>query len=191
MTVSSARQTDQINLGGPVDAGATLHKARLEQQWSIEDIAANLNLSSEIIEALEAGDYSSLPEWTFVRGYLSAYARLLGVAEDTVVANTGDPHPTLGDLGSVIPVMDGSVLKSRRKRIPSDAKMRDRAYRRRSVLIGVCIVIAVLIAWWVGGLRPSAFEALFSEMKNPQQDSASMTVKIPLDGSEPKDPSND
>ena len=191
MTVSSARQTDPINLGGPVDAGAKLQKSRLEQHWSIEDIAANLNLSSEIIEALEAGDYSSLPEWTFVRGYLSAYARLLGVAEDTVVANTGDPHSTLGDLGSVVPVMDGSVLKSRRKRIPSDAKMRDRAYRRRSVLIGVCIVIAVLIAWWVGGLRPSAFEALFSEMKNPQQDSASMTVKIPLDGSAPKDPSND
>ena len=191
MTVSSARQTDQINLGGPVDAGATLQKSRLEQQWSIEDIAANLNLSSEIIEALEAGDYSSLPEWTFVRGYLSAYARLLGVAEDTVVANTGDPHPTPGNLGSVVPVMDGSVLKSRRKRIPSDAKMRDRAYRRRSVLVGVCIVIAVLIAWWVGGLRPSAFEALISEMKKPEQDSASMTVKIPLDGSEPKDPSND
>ena len=189
--MSSARQTDQINLDGPVDAGAKLQKSRLEQHWSIEDVAANLNLSSEIIEALEAGDYSSLPEWTFVRGYLSAYARLLGVAEDTVVANTGDPHPTLGDLGSVVPVMDGSVLKSRRKRIPSDAKMRDRAYRRRSVLIGVCIVIAVLIAWWIGGLRPAAFEALFSEMKNPQHDSASMTVKIPLDASEPKDQSND
>ncbi|HAN60186.1 MAG TPA: hypothetical protein DCQ11_04955, partial [Gammaproteobacteria bacterium] len=79
VTVSSARQTDPINLGGPVDAGAKLQKSRLEQHWSIEDIAANLNLSSEIIEALEAGDYSSLPEWTFVRGYLSAYARLLGV----------------------------------------------------------------------------------------------------------------
>ena len=188
MTVSSARQTDQINLGGPVDAGATLQKSRLEQQWSIEDIAANLNLSGDIIEALEAGDYSSLPEWTFVRGYLTAYARLLGVAEDTIVANTGDPHSTPGDLGSVVPVMDGSVLKNRRKRIPSDAKMRDRAYRRRSILIGVCIVIAVLIAWWIGGLRPSA---LFSKMKNPQHDSASMTVKIPLDASEPKDQFND
>nr|HIA86904.1 helix-turn-helix domain-containing protein [Gammaproteobacteria bacterium] len=188
LTVSSARQTDPINLGGPVDAGATLQKSRLEQQWSIEDIAANLNLSGDIIEALEAGDYSSLPEWTFVRGYLTAYARLLGVAEDTIVANTGDPHSTPGDLGSVVPVMDGSVLKTRRKRIPSDAKMRDRAYRRRSVLIGVCIVIAVLIAWWIGGLRPSA---LFSKMKNPQHDSASMTVKIPLDASEPKDQFND
>ena len=68
MTVSSARQTDQINLGGPVDVGAKLRKSRLEQHWSIEEIADNLNLSSEIIGALEAGDYSSLPEWTFVRG---------------------------------------------------------------------------------------------------------------------------
>ena len=75
--MSSARQTDPINLGGLVDAGATLQKSRLEQQWSIEDIAANLNLSGDIIEALEAGDYSSLPEWTFVRGYLTAYARLI------------------------------------------------------------------------------------------------------------------
>ena len=189
--MSSARQTDLIHLGGPVDAGAKLQKSRLEQQWSIEDIAANLNLSSEIIEALEAGDYSSLPEWTFVRGYLTAYARLLGVAESTVGANTGNPDATRGGLGSVVPVMDGSELTSRRKRAPSDAKMRDRAYRRRSILIGVCIVIAVLIAWWIGGLRPSAFEALFSKMKNPQHDSASMTVKIPLDASEPKDQSND
>jgi hypothetical protein len=82
-------------------------------------------------------------------------------------------------------------LTSRRKRFPSDAKRRDRAYRRRSVLIGVCIVIAVIMAWWIGGLRPSAFEALFSEMNNPQHDSAPMTMKIPLDVSEPKAPSND
>ena len=189
--MSNARQTDQINFGGPVDTGATLQKLRLEQQWSIEDIAVNLNLSGEIIEALEAGDYSSLPEWTFVRGYLTAYARLLGLAEGTVVANTGDPHATRGGLGSVVPVMDGSVLTSRRKRFPSDAKRRDRAYRRRSVLIGVCIVIAVIMAWWISGLRPSAFESLFSEMKNPQHDSAPMTMKIPLDVSEPKAPSND
>ena len=191
MTVSSARQTDQINLGGPVDVGAKLRKSRLEQHWSIEEIADNLNLSSEIIGALEAGDYSSLPEWTFVRGYLTAYARLLGVAEGTVVANTGDPHATRGGLGSVLPVMDGSVLTSRRKRFPSDAKRRDRAYRRRSILIGVCIVIAVITAWWIGGLRPSAFEALFSEMKNRQHDSAPLSMKIPLDVSEPKAPSND
>ncbi|SVD19743.1 uncharacterized protein METZ01_LOCUS372597, partial [marine metagenome] len=124
-------------------------------------------------------------------GYLTAYARLLGVAEDTVVTNTGAPHPTPGNLGSVVPVMDGSAWKSRRKRIPSDAKMRDRAYRRRSVLIGVCIVIAVLIAWWIGGLRPSAFEQLFSDMKNPKQGSASMRVTIPLDAPESKDQSND
>ena len=55
MTVSSARQTDQINLGGPVDVGAKLRKSRLEQHWSIEEIADNLKKSGAFVPGIRPG----------------------------------------------------------------------------------------------------------------------------------------
>ena len=66
--MSTARQTDTVNLGGPLGPGAQLQKLRLERQWTLDDVAMSLNLSVAVLEALESDDYSSLPEWTFVRG---------------------------------------------------------------------------------------------------------------------------
>lgn len=56
--------------------GEQLRKARTGYGWSLEDVAANLNLDVDVVRALESGDYVGLPEPAFIRGYLRAYARL-------------------------------------------------------------------------------------------------------------------
>ena len=179
--MSNARQTDTVNLGGPLGPGAQLQKLRLERQWTLDDVAMSLNLSVAVLEALESGDYSSLPEWTFVRGYLRAYARLLGLAEESVIISLERPDSTPGDLGSVLPVMDGSAFKSKRKRIPSTDVVRKRVQRRRTLLIGVVIVLAVLAAWWMSGLRPSTIERVLNGSNTSETGSSSTKVQIPLD----------
>ena len=61
--------------------GSQLRAAREEKSLSIEQVASQLMLDRHVIAGLEAGDYSGLPETTFVRGYLQAYLRLLGKPE--------------------------------------------------------------------------------------------------------------
>jgi len=61
--------------------GSQLKSARQQKTLSIAEIASRLMLDQRVIEGLEAGDYSGLPETTFVRGYLQAYLRLLGKPE--------------------------------------------------------------------------------------------------------------
>ncbi|MCZ7597367.1 MAG: helix-turn-helix domain-containing protein [Gammaproteobacteria bacterium] len=73
--------TDEPSLSSKASPGMILAAARDELKWSIEDVAANLNLRVSVIEALERDDYGDLPGPTFVRGYIRAYARLLGIDE--------------------------------------------------------------------------------------------------------------
>lgn len=67
-------------------AGELLRAQRERQGMSPQEAAAGLNLRPGIIEALEADRYDLLPPRTFVRGYLRAYAKLLGLKEYDVLA---------------------------------------------------------------------------------------------------------
>ncbi|VAW72860.1 hypothetical protein MNBD_GAMMA13-723 [hydrothermal vent metagenome] len=66
--------------------GKRLAGTRQKQQLEVAAVATELHLRIEVIEALEAGDESGLPAMTFVRGYIKAYARLLGLDEQDVLA---------------------------------------------------------------------------------------------------------
>lgn len=65
--------------------GAELARAREEAGTSLRAMADTLHLPEKQVRALENDDYANLPPPTFVRGYLRAYARTLGLdAEDIV-----------------------------------------------------------------------------------------------------------
>jgi cytoskeleton protein RodZ len=66
--------------------GNRLSTARREQQLELKSVASQLHLSSEMVVALEAGDESTLPAMTFVRGYIKTYARLLGLDEQQILS---------------------------------------------------------------------------------------------------------
>jgi cytoskeletal protein RodZ len=66
--------------------GEYLRQARQEARLGIEDIAKHLHLRHNIIEALEEDDYHALPENVFVKGYLRAYAKLLALSGDKIIA---------------------------------------------------------------------------------------------------------
>jgi cytoskeleton protein RodZ len=71
----------------PVEtAGDILSSARKGWDLSIEEVAENLNLSTDTIRALESNEYDNLPGSTFVKGYLRSYAVLLKLNPDEVIA---------------------------------------------------------------------------------------------------------
>lgn len=65
--------------------GAQLAAQRVLRDYSQEYVAGKLHLRVRIIELLEADDYENMPEPVFIKGYLRAYAKLLGVAPDPLL----------------------------------------------------------------------------------------------------------
>lgn len=65
--------------------GLRLRQARERCGLSVASIADTLHLEQRVIEALEADDYDQLPPVTYVRGYLSAYARLVNLPVASVL----------------------------------------------------------------------------------------------------------
>lgn len=60
--------------------GDILREARVEQQRSIEDVAAVTKIRPNIIQALESNDLDVLP-LPYIKSFVKTYAKLLGVAE--------------------------------------------------------------------------------------------------------------
>jgi cytoskeleton protein RodZ len=67
--------------------GGILRGARELYDWSVEDVAAELNLLPHMVRALEADDYSNTAGWTYAVGYLRSYARLAGVSIEQAIAD--------------------------------------------------------------------------------------------------------
>ena len=67
--------------------GEILRGARELYGWSLEEVAAELNLLPDVVEALEADDYRDIAGWTYAVGYLRNYARLAGVSIEQSIAD--------------------------------------------------------------------------------------------------------
>ena len=65
--------------------GATLAAARESRGLSIAEVAERLKLSPRQIEAIEAEDWTALPDPVFVRGFVRNYARIVGVEPEALM----------------------------------------------------------------------------------------------------------
>ncbi|MFJ3048881.1 helix-turn-helix domain-containing protein [Pseudomonas nitroreducens] len=65
--------------------GETLRQARENKGWSTAQVAGQLNLTENALRQLEQGSFDQLPGHTFARGYIRAYAKLLGMDQAQMV----------------------------------------------------------------------------------------------------------
>ncbi|MBD9654216.1 helix-turn-helix domain-containing protein [Pseudomonas sp. PDM12] len=70
-----------------VNPGEALRAARESRGWSVAEVATQLNLTPMRLTQLEAGEFEKLPGNTFSRGYIRAYAKLLGLEQAPLVAD--------------------------------------------------------------------------------------------------------
>ncbi|MCG5262859.1 helix-turn-helix domain-containing protein [Cupriavidus gilardii] len=68
------------------EIGASLAKARAAQGMSIHDVGARLKVPAQKVDAIESGNVGALPDLTFAKGLMRAYARLLQVDIDSLLA---------------------------------------------------------------------------------------------------------
>jgi len=78
--------SDKPQESGLAAIGKRLSKGRQEAGKEVKEVACELHLRVEVIEALEAGDEAALPAAAFIRGYVRSYARCVGLDEAALVA---------------------------------------------------------------------------------------------------------
>ncbi|HCX88397.1 MAG TPA: hypothetical protein DG761_10265 [Gammaproteobacteria bacterium] len=155
--------------------GEQLRKARQGYRWSVEDVAANLNLTAEVVRALESGDHEALPEATFVRGYLRAYARLMEIDESVVLADTDGAEGE--SIGSVVPLLGKEVFKEKKGRQWLKFSTTPKKGWRKTLLTSLIVLVGILVAWWFSGLLPT-FQQLNGDSGDKTE--ASGVITIPL-----------
>ena len=155
--------------------GEQLRNARQGYRWSVEDVAANLNLTVEMVRALESGDTEALPGPTFVRGYLRAYARLMEIDESTVLAGADDAQGE--SIGSVVPIHGKAAFKDKKGRQWLKFSTSQKKSWRKTALISILILAGILAAWWFSGLLPTFQELNRDAAKDSE---SSSTISIPL-----------
>ncbi|MBA2648485.1 MAG: helix-turn-helix domain-containing protein [Legionella sp.] len=84
--MNTSTTMDELNQAEKENPGKQLATLRQQKGYTTEYVANKLHLRVRIIELLENSDYQLLPEPVFIKGYLRAYAKLLGVCPEPFVA---------------------------------------------------------------------------------------------------------
>jgi cytoskeleton protein RodZ len=81
--------------------GALLAAQRQAKGWSVEHAAGQLKFATRQVVALESDNYAALPGPVIVRGFVRAYAKLLGLDANALVALLPQDGPA--QTGTIVP----------------------------------------------------------------------------------------
>lgn len=140
--MSEPELIDEIEPQRSSNPGKILASEREQLRLSQQDVADQLNLRLDVIDAIESDNYDEIPGGeTFVRGYIRAYARLVDIDEEDVLEERNynvelkaAPRPVIAPL-----INKTSKPSQRRIRKPSVAT---------KYIFGFAALAAVIIATW-------------------------------------------
>jgi cytoskeleton protein RodZ len=152
-----------------------LRQARESNGWSLAEVALKLNLTVTSLSNLEAGAFDKLPGHTFARGYIRAYAKLLGM-DQAVLVQQFDQSTGTDSHGSSVHSLG---------RIEEPVRVSHTILRIVSLLLLIAVIGGGFV-WWQDqtSLRTKDFISLSPE--HVEVEGADGTTQIhPLD--EPED----
>lgn len=158
-----------------VNPGETLRQARESNGWSLPEVALKLNLTSTSLANLEAGAFDKLPGHTFARGYIRAYAKLLGI-DQAVLVQEFDQFTGTDAQGSNVHGLG---------RIEEPTRVSHTILRIVSLLLLIAVVGGGFV-WWQDQTSQRNKDLTSNAMEHVEVESADGTTQIhPLD--EPED----
>ncbi len=149
--------------------GETLRKAREDKGLTLSAVAQQLNLTERALARIEAGDFSQLPGHTFARGYVRAYAKLLGL-DQTRLVQEFDQHTGTNASGSSVNSLG---------RIEEPSRL-SRSFMR---FFGFALLLALAAAawfWWQEHTAREASTTPVSALERIEVESADGTTEIHL-----------
>ncbi|MHC8316004.1 RodZ domain-containing protein [Pseudomonas sp. LB3P31] len=158
-----------------VNPGETLRQARESNGWSLAEVALKLNLTVNSLGNLEAGAFDKLPGHTFARGYIRAYAKLLGM-DQTVLVQQFDQSTGTDSQGSNVHSLG---------RIEEPVRVSHTILRIVSLLLLVAVIGGGFV-WWQDQTSQRAKDLTTLSPEHVEVEGADGTTQIhPLD--EPED----
>lgn len=129
------------------DVGSLLRASRLRCGEGLEDIAQILRIRRRHLQAIEDGDFASLPGRTYAVGFIRAYANYLGLDSDEVVRRfKEDQAPAPG-------------AKTRKDDLVFPSPMSDSGVPRGAlVFLGVIFGLVAYGAWYESTVDNSFFK---------------------------------
>lgn len=162
------------------EIGAALTREREAQRLSVEDVSARLKVAAPKLRAIEAGDLQALPDVTFAKGVMRAYARMLHVEIDALLARF---QPPVAQVAEIARQREGSINAA------FDDRKRFRTGGAGGRWVWLALVAVVLAAGGWFGLdhirhwietRSSASEAVVTEEHAAAQSTEPGTVTAAL-----------
>ncbi len=131
----------------PLSVGQRLKQARERAGLSRQQVADKLFLHQGYVKALEEDCYEKLPGPTFIKGYIRAYCKFLGLSSDVLINIYMDV--------AVSSSIEEEACVEEFKRY---SRTKSRSYLGHKVAVfGLTLVVAALIGWpyvlsWLGAL---------------------------------------
>ncbi|WQG56784.1 RodZ family helix-turn-helix domain-containing protein [Pseudomonas sp. RTB3] len=150
-----------------VNPGETLRQGRESKNWSLPDVASRLNLTVASLGNLETGDFEKLPGHTFARGYIRAYAKLLGLDQSALVQQF-DQYTGTDAHGSNVHSLG---------RIEEPVRLSHNILRIVSLLLLVVLVGAGFF-WWQDQTSMRGKESTGISLEHVEVESADGTTQI-------------
>ena len=144
MSVDAAGDNAERDM--PQTLGAALAAERERQGLSRADAAQRLHMSPSQVEALERGDYHTLPKGTFLRGFVRNYAKVLGLEPDAMLAMLAEGKPRDPAPRIVVPTQN--------IRFDPLGERFSSPYVKAATLAVVAVAIAFAAMYWTLFVRP-------------------------------------
>jgi len=157
------------------ELGPRLRDARVAKNLTLEDVAHATKIPKSSLAALEAGRFETLPAPVFVRGFIRAYARVVGTDPNPLVriyeATARPPEPPEDKSLTVGPrtaeARAGSEPSRIEKRLDPERKLvplqpvsehRQGGFRGGFALLAVVAVGLLVAAWLLVGGKPQSLD---------------------------------
>lgn len=124
---------DRSDAMGP---GSKLQAARIDRGLSVEDVANRMHLSIRIIESIEENDFDVITAPIFVKGYLRAYARIVLLNEDEMIAQYTEAYSNSD------PIINSTST------IETLISVDDPRIKWTTYLVILVLIVLIGIWWW-------------------------------------------
>ncbi len=163
--------------------GEQLRAAREKAGVSLQDLAKNLKLGLKQVEALENGDWASLPGTTFIRGFVRNYARAIGI----------DQAPLMAQLDRVIDKPKSVLTVPASSTEPVSYASSSSGESRRVVLVGLFVALLAAAVYFLmpddlADLRLRAQSVIDSLSRQDEPVVPTAQVPAPAEPAEPAFP---
>ncbi len=181
---SEQAQANPAPANAPRDSvGSRLRAAREAQGQSIESVAGLLKVAPRRIEALEADQWSELPQGPYLRGFLRSYAQVVKADADALMTLLASEFGSTREQASI------NLTPSLTTPFPERSSgSHDRRHTARMVRWTLLVALLGIAIWWSGTESFHKLEQLVSSLTSDGQatnaQNSPVVRVIPVDSAE-------